>query len=462
MATIKKIEGKTGISYKITVTKGRDLEGKQIRHYKTWTPDPAMSTRKMEKLVKDIARDFERDIELGYHADNRQTFSQYAQYVISLKERAGAKHNTIFSYRSFMPRIDTAIGYLKLNEIRPQHLNAFYKNLSESGIREGTERATSKVDLAALLKERGWSRSKLAEKATVSPTTVTTACRGQKIRYDKAEQIARALEMKPTDLFQVETDTTPLSPKTVLEYHRFIHTVLDQAEREMLVPYNAAAKATPPKLPKHKADYFQPEQIAEILDKLEEEPIKWRTITHLLLVTGCRRGEIAGSKWSKVDWDAGTIRIDSTLLYTPDRGIYENGTKTEDTRFIKLPGETTALLKQYRQWHLELRLKNGDRWQDTDYLFVQDDGRPISPDSIGSWLGKFSKRHGLPHIHAHAFRHTVASVLISNGTDIVTVSKRLGHARTSTTTDIYSHVIQEADAQASECISDILLQRKKA
>lgn len=170
-------------------------------------------------------------------------------------------------------------------------------------------------------------------------------------------------------------------------------------------------------------------------------------------------------RWFEVEQgrlDTGTIRIDSTLLYTPDCGVYENSTKTGDTRFIKLPGETISLLKKYRKWYIELRLKNGDRWQDTGYLFVQDDGRPISPDSIGSWLGKFSKRHGLPHIHAHAFRHTVASVLISNGTDIVTVSKRLGHARTSTTTDIYSHVIQEADAQASECISDVLLKRKKA
>ena len=462
MAQIERRVSKKGVSYLLTVSSGKDANGKQIRHRKTFTPPQTWSEARQEKAAWNEANKFEEQIKQGFVLDNRQTFSQYAQYVIGLKERAGAKHNTIFSYGSFMPRIDAAIGYLKLNEIRPQHLNAFYKNLSEAGIREGTEKAIAKVDLAALLKEKGWSRSKLAEEASVSPTTVTTICRNQKITYSKAEQIAQVLEMKPTDLFQVEKDATPLSPKTVLEYHRFIHTVLDQAEREMLVPYNAAAKATPPKLPQHKADYFQPKQITEILDKLEGEPIKWRTITHLLLVTGCRRGEIAGLKWGKVDWNTGTIRIDSTLLYTPDRGIYENSTKTGDTRFIRLPAETISLLKQYRQWYSELRLMNGDRWQDTGYLFVRDDGRPISPDSIGLWLGKFSKRHGLPHIHAHAFRHTVASVLISNGTDIVTVSKRLGHARTSTTTDIYSHVIQEADAQASECISDVLLKRKKA
>lgn len=462
MAQIERRVGKKGVSYILTVSGGKDANGKQIRHRKTFTPPQTWSEARQEKAAWNEASKFEEQIRQGFALDNRQTFSQYAQYVIGLKERAGAKHNTVFSYKSFMPRINAAIGYLKLNEIRPQHLNAFYKNLSEAGIRVGTEKAIAKVDFSILLKEKGWSRSKLAEEASVSPTTVTTICRGQKITYQKAEQVAQVLKMKPAELFRIEKDATPLSPKTVLEYHRFIHTILDQAEREMLVPYNAAAKAVPPKLPQHKADYFQPEQITEILDSLEMEPIKWRTITHLLLVTGCRRGEIAGLKWSKVDLSTGTIRIDTTLLYTPDRGIYENSTKTGDTRFIRLPAETISLLKQYRQWYSELRLMNGDRWQDTGYLFVQDDGRPISPDSIGAWLGKFSKRHGLPHIHAHAFRHTVASVLISNGTDIVTVSKRLGHARTSTTTDIYSHVIQEADAQASECISDVLLQRKRA
>lgn len=63
MANIKKIEGKTGVSYKITVTQGRDMSGKQIRHYKTWTPDHPMTAKQMEKEVKRVAFDFERQIQ---------------------------------------------------------------------------------------------------------------------------------------------------------------------------------------------------------------------------------------------------------------------------------------------------------------------------------------------------------------------------------------------------------------
>ena len=69
-------------------------------------------------------------------------------------------------------------------------------------------------------------------------------------------------------------------------------------------------------------------------------------------------------------------------------------------------------------------------------------------------------RHGLPHINPHAFRHTVASVLLANGTDIVTVSKQLGHASITTTENFYSHIIEENKAKAADCIADVLIRKK--
>lgn len=460
MATIRRTETRSGPSFKITVCNGTDITGKQVRHHRTWKPEPGMTERQMQKALQKAAADFEREIELGFVADNRQTVSEYARYVISLKERAGMKHRTTESYKGLLERIDLAIGNLKLADLRPAHLNSFYAELGKPGIRKAGRNAVPKRDLGAILKAQKRSRADLARSADVSPTTVTTACRGQRIRLEKAEQIADALGMKVRDLFTVETETGTLAPKTVLEYHRFLHTVLDQAEKEMIVPYNAASKATPPKLPAREPSYFQLEEIVLILDALETEPVKWRTITHLLIYTSCRRGEIMGLKWSKLDLGKKTVRIDTTLLYTPARGVFENATKTCDVRQIALSDETVTLLREYRRWYLEQKLANGDRWNDTGYVFVRDDGRPMNPDSIGAWLDKFSDRHGLPHIHPHAFRHTGASVLINSGVDIVTVSKRLGHARTSTTTDLYAHVMQKADQQATEAFSNAILRKR--
>ena len=153
MANIKRIDGKTGTSFKITVTKGRDMTGKQIRHYKTWAPERPMTERQMEKEVQRVAFEFEREIELGFQADNRQTFAEYAKYVLELKERAGDKYRTLERYGELMERIIPAIGHIKLVDLRPQHLNAFYKALGEEGVSRRADKAHTVVDLSALLKK---------------------------------------------------------------------------------------------------------------------------------------------------------------------------------------------------------------------------------------------------------------------------------------------------------------------
>lgn len=462
MANIKRIDGKNGVSFQITVTQGRDINGRQVRHYKTWKPEGRMTERQMQKAVERAAADFEREIEQGYQTDNRQTFSEYARYVIGLKRTAGAKGKTLNHYEYLLSRCDQAIGHLRLCDIRPQHLNLFYQNLQEEGVRQGRNRAAAKGDLGAYLRERKITRETLAEKAGVSATTITTACRKQPILESKADQISAALGEKTKALFTIEQDKTPLSAKTVAEYHRFIHTVMQQAEDELLIPYNPAAKATPPKVGKSRPDFYEPDTVAAILDAAEQEPIKWKTMLHLFLITGRRREDICGLKWDKIDFENGIVCIDTALLYLPKLGIYESTTKTENTTFLPLPKETMQLLREYRAWYNELRLKNGDRWQDSGFLFVKSDGAPIHPDSFAGWLRKFTKRHDLPHLHPHGFRHTNASMLIGNGVDVVTVANRLGHSDVSTTLDIYSHAINEAKAKASETLADVMLRRKKA
>ena len=461
MANIKRIDGKTGVSFKITVTKGRDTNGKQIRHYMTWAPDKPMSEQQMKKTVERVAVEFEKSIEQGFQLDQKQVFSSYAEYVIDLKEKSGCKYRTIERYRELMTRINDSIGYLRLTDIRPQHLNMFYENLSERGIAASDPKAVATADISSELEKAGISKTKASELTGLSATTIKTICKGDRVSKLSADKISSILNKRTDELFEVEEPKNRLSNKTILEHHRLIHTILAQAEKEMLVPYNAADKATPPKAVRKEVNYFQQEDIANILEALETEPIKWRTITHLLLITGCRRGEIMGLKWSKVDFENNQLKIDTNLLYSSKRGIYEDTTKTASSeRYVKIPQETTDLLKEYREWYLDLKQKNGDRWVDSDFCFTKDDGTPMIPDSITAWLNKFSEKHGLPHINPHAFRHTMASILINSGKDIVSVSKRLGHSKTSTTTDIYAHVIKEADEQASESLADVMLRNK--
>ena len=221
---------------------------------------------------------------------------------------------------------------------------------------------------------------------------------------ETAKAISEALGRNVGETFTLEKNIRTLSPKTVVEHHRLISTVLDQAEKEGLVPFNVASKATLPKVQKKEVNYFQPEQVAAIREALEREPIKWKTLVHLLLITGTRRGEVLGLKWDKVDFDGNRIHICNNVLYASDCGIYEDTPKTATSdRYISLPAETMQLLRQYRAWQSGERLHLGGYYQDQGFLFAQDSGKPIHPDNVNVWLRNFSKRHGLPHINPHAF-----------------------------------------------------------
>lgn len=101
-----------------------------------------------------------------------------------------------------------------------------------------------------------------------------------------------------------------------------------------------------------------------------------------------------------------------------------------------------SLLKQYRNQQLEQRLKLGIAWKNKPYIFILDDGTPISPNLPYKWFVDFLNRHNLPKITFHQLRHTNVSILIASGEDVVTVSARLGHANKNITLNTYSHLIK--------------------
>jgi len=248
-----------------------------------------------------------------------------------------------------------------------------------------------------------------------------------------------------------------LSAKTILEVHRLLHTMFDQAMKEMLIPYNPADRVEPPRRQPCNPVFYQPEEVTAILQALQTEPPLWRMLVILLLTSGCRRGEALGLKWEDVDFTYSRIHICRNLLYTVERGVYEDTPKTQNSvRYITLPASTMVELQNYRTWQDAEKIRLAEYYWEQGYVFSQDNGNPIHPTSVGSWLTKFAERHGLPHLTAHGFRHTMASMLIYNGVDPVTVSHRLGHDQVSTTTDIYSHMIADADSRSADVIAEML------
>lgn len=463
MANLQERRNKDGklISFSIRVHRGRGADGKQLKPWTTtFEVSPTWSERVARKKAEAFASVFEKECKEGVTSDSRQTFQQFCDYVLELKESRGVKHSTVFRYRALTARIYPAIGHIKLEDLRADHLNSLYTALSKSGSRKNAARAVAKIDLAALCEAEQRTRAGIAAQAGISSRFVSAAIKGDPVSVEAAAAISAALGLKLEKAFSIREDPRTLSAKTVIEHHRLISIVLEQAVKEGLVPFNVAGRATLPKVERKEVNYFQPDQVSAIRDALEVEPIKWKTLVHLFLITGARRGEILGLKWDKVDFDANKIHICNSILYSSDIGIYESTPKTDrSNRFITLPPETMDLLRQYKAWQNGERLRLGEYFQYQDFVFSQDNGKPMHPDSVTDWLKKFSQRHGLPHINPHAFRHTMASMLYFNGVDSVSISRRLGHAQVSTTANIYAHVMEEADQRSADILSDIFLKK---
>ena len=185
--------------------------------------------------------------------------------------------------------------------------------------------------------------------------------------------------------------------------------------------------------------------------------MEYQAAVKLLLFTGMRRGEAMGLKWSDIDFESSTLSISRSSQYLPSMGVFQKSPKNQASiRTIKLPGVAVAALKEYRVWQNAERLKMGDLWQDGDWVFTAWNGTPMNPDTFSGWFRSFIRKTELEGVHVHTLRHTNATLLIAAGENIRTVSRRLGHSQTSTTSNIYSHAIESADARAAETLENIL------
>lgn len=256
-----------------------------------------------------------------------------------------------------------------------------------------------------------------------------------------------------------------LAPKTIKHYHTFISSVLERAVKWQVIQDNPARRIDAPKVDRVAIEHMDDKQAIRFMEIVQDEPIEYRVIFTMLLITGMRRGELLGLEWPDIDFENGVVHIRRTSQYAAGRGIYTDTTKTEQSkRPLSVPAELLDLLRQYRACQNEQRLRLGDAWSsewaDHPRLFTKADGRPMHPNTPYKELHKLLERNGMDAVSLHSLRHTNATLLIGSGADVRTVSGRLGHSQTSTTLNIYAEFLQSADKAASETLADTLLRKK--
>ena len=127
---------KRGGSYRITVSCGIDGKGKHIRRYMTYKPPFGMTAKQAEKAVQQAALEFEQKCLNGDVHDQNTRFSDFSARWLEEYGKTNLKSRTFDRYKGIMKRLDIAFGNMKLKDIKPHHINAFYLNLTEEGVRD--------------------------------------------------------------------------------------------------------------------------------------------------------------------------------------------------------------------------------------------------------------------------------------------------------------------------------------
>ena len=395
MATARK----KGRGYEIRVSCGIDINGKKLGKSKTWIPDEGMTQKQIEKELARQKVLFEEEVKNGICPDNKIRFVDFSKRWMDEYAKVNLTIKTYARYEIYLKRINQGIGHLRLKDITPLQLNAFYRSLEADGV-------------------------------------------NQRKRYDENGELI---------------NNGKLAPKTILDHHRVISKILSTAVKWGLLEKNVAIRADPPKVPHREISYLNEQEVRQMLTLLEKEPIQYQTMITLLVYTGIRRGELCGLEWKDIDFENQVMHVVRSAQYIGNKTMITKEPKTKSgIRHFSLSIHACILLKKYKRWQLEQKLNAGDRWEESDRLFTSWNGKPIHPDTVTDWFSKFIKRSGLPYVTLHSLRHTNATLMIAEGTDVCTVSRRLGHANTATTLNIYAHALKSKDREAANMLDNVL------
>jgi integrase len=195
-----------------------------------------------------------------------------------------------------------------------------------------------------------------------------------------------------------------------------------------------------------------PEQVAALLESVQQNDLALFTYLRLAASTGARRSQLLALRWGDVDLDRRALSFTRALVEGPDGPVLAP-TKSRRPYRVSLDAETTAIPDAHR---VRVSLEGGDG-RDRFVFSVQDDGtQPWKPNYTTKRFIDARRAAGLEHFRLHDLRYFMATEMLAAGIDVPTVSQRLSHARASTTLNVYAHVVPGSDQHAAETLSGII------
>jgi integrase len=248
-----------------------------------------------------------------------------------------------------------------------------------------------------------------------------------------------------------------VSPATVERYAGTIKAVLNFGVRRGELARNVVQQARPPR--SHRKEIAPPsvDELTRLLEEARHVDEDFGVLCWLAVATGARLGELCALRWTDVDLEAGTVRIARTLAELRSR-VTEEATKNHSVRVVAIDPLTVEVLQRHREAQEERSEALLDRLPARDaflFSYAPDGVAPMRPQAVSLKWRRLVDREGL-NVRFHDLRHAAATLLLSRGVALPTVSKRLGHRSVSVTADVYSHVIDGADREAADAMGALL------
>ena len=421
MASIRERNG----SYQITVSCGYDIKGKKLLETTTFTPDPSLTPKKRDKAIQEFAQQFETKVKNGLlMSGSKITLQEFSERWISEYAKINLAPGTITKYQEELEaKILPELGHLKLTELKPYKINAFFASLTKDGVRKDG-------------RPGGYSKASIMKTRNVLSSMLRTAAEWEIIERNPCDKVR-------LQGVSAEEKVTFFTPEQVA-------TFLDYIEKPYIINVSGHRRIDDTGLPYTVGNYtitkFIPEQV--------------RILFILAIYTGLRKGELLALQWDDINFETDVVQVSKAVTIVEGKPICKSPKTKTSYRSVSIPHSLTKRLSNLKQTQDEFRSQAGDYWQGDNWIFTQDNGKMMNystpyqalQDTITRYNSDKPANQQLPPIPFHGLRHTSATLLIASQQDVKTVSKRLGHAQTSTTMNIYAHALQESDRKSANAL----------
>ena len=423
MASIKALENG---SFRIRVSAGFDGNGKRRYFTETYTPT-AKTSKAIENEVNKHATILEKRVHDGLVSISDGT--TFGTFVDTWAKDWASDHLTISQQESYLDSLKNhvipSIGNMKIAKIKKKDC----------------------IGIVSTLKSKNLAPKSLRRIVTAMRSVFKYALYLEIINSDPCEGLILPPLQKDNGIhcFDVAQAQTFLNALT-LKY-----------------PRNVGGRK--------RKDHNGNEYSVKPYTEYHEIPFQFQVYFNLAIKAGLRRGEMIALTWNDIDFNGQTVTVNKAVSKTKSGQIVGKPKTPSANRIVPVPCDCVDMLAWWLETQKEYSQLSSWNGMPTDRImenpiFIQSDGKRMDLDTPKGKFESIIKQYNqmvdelpseeakrfekLPVIRLHDLRHTYASLLIAHNTDVVTVSRLMGHSSPSITMDIYSHLLKQNAREAAK------------